>query len=71
MTTALTRIRGACEPDREAALRQNGGVRETPVSHRVATSLSLHHDSQFSAFSTEVLVRKNRDTIVVVLPVLP
>ena len=35
------------------------------------TSLSLYHDSQFSAFSTEVLVRKNRDTIAVVLPVLP
>ena len=30
-----------------------------------------HHDSQFSAFSTEVLVQKNRDTITVVLLVLP
>ena len=33
--------------------------------------LSPYHDSQFSAFSTEVLVRKNRDTIAVVLPALP
>ena len=31
----------------------------------------VSHDSQFSAFSTEVLIRKNRDTIAVVLPVLP
>ena len=71
MATALTRIWGACEPDREAALRQNGGVRETPMSHRVATSLSLHHDSRFSAFSTEALVRLNRDAYAVVLPALP
>ena len=35
---------------------------------RTADQLSLHHDSQFSAFSTEALVRKNRDTIAVVLP---
>ena len=33
--------------------------------------LSPHHDSQFLAFSTEVLVRKNQDTIAVVLPLLP
>ena len=33
--------------------------------------LSLYHDSQFSAFSTEVLVRMNQGTIAVVLPVLP
>ena len=38
---------------------------------RTADQLSPHHDSQFSAFSTEVLVRKNRDTITVVLPLLP
>ena len=38
---------------------------------RTADQLSPHHDSQFSAFSTEVLVRKNRDTIAVVLPLLP
>ena len=38
---------------------------------RTADQLSLHHDSQFSAFSTEVLVRQNRDTIAVVLPMLP
>ena len=38
---------------------------------RTADQLSPYHDSQFSAFSTEVLVRKNRDTIAVVLPALP
>ena len=31
------------------------------------TSLALYHDSQFSAFSTEVLVRMNQGTIAVVL----
>ena len=35
------------------------------------TSLTLHHDSQFSAFSTEVLARPNWGTIAVVLLVLP
>ena len=34
------------------------------------TSLTLYHDSQFSAFSTEVLARPNRGTIAVVLLVL-
>ena len=38
---------------------------------RTADRLSPHHDSQFSAFPTEVLVRNNRDTITVVLPMLP
>ena len=38
---------------------------------RTADQLSPHHDSQFSAFSTEVLVRENRDTIAVVLPMPP
>ena len=38
---------------------------------RTADQLSPHHDSQFSAFSNEVLVRKSRDTIAVVLPLLP
>ena len=38
---------------------------------RTADQLTPHHDSQFSAFFTEVLVRKNRDTIAVVLPLLP
>ena len=37
---------------------------------RTADRLSPHHDSQFLAFSTKVLVRKNRETIAVVLPVL-
>ena len=35
------------------------------------TSLMLYHDSQFSAFSTEVLIRMNQDTIAVVLLVPP
>ena len=35
------------------------------------TSLSLYHDSQFSAFSTEVLIQMNQGTIAVVLPVPP
>ena len=30
------------------------------ISHRVADLLSPHHDSQFSAFSTEVLNRTNQ-----------
>ena len=30
------------------------------VSHRIADQLSLHHDSQFSAFSTEVFDRTNQ-----------
>ena len=30
------------------------------VSHRIADQLSPHHDSQFSAFSTEVLDRTNQ-----------
>ena len=34
------------------------------------TSLSLYHDSQFSAFSAEVLAWPNRGTIAVVLLVL-
>ena len=33
---------------------------ETPISHRVVDQLSPHHDSQFSAFSTEVLNQVNR-----------
>ena len=35
------------------------------------TSLTLYHDSQFSAFSIEVLVRMNQGTIAVVLLVPP
>ena len=30
------------------------------LSHRIADQLSSHHDSQFSAFSTEVFIRVNR-----------
>ena len=33
---------------------------EILISHRVVDQLSLHHDSQFSAFSTEVLDQMNR-----------
>mgnify|MGYP006266249959 CR=1 FL=1 len=47
------------------------GIAKIPMSHRVVDQLSPHHDSQFSAFSTEVLIRINQDTIVVVLPLLP
>ena len=45
--------------------------RKIPVSHRVVDQLSPHHDSPFSASSTEVLIRNNWDTIAAVLPVLP
>ena len=38
---------------------------------RTADQLSLHHDSQFSAFSIEMLIRMNQDTIAVVIPLLP
>ena len=38
---------------------------------RTADRLSPHHDSQFLAFSTEVLLRVNQGTIAVVLPLLP
>ena len=31
-----------------------------PLSHRVVDQLSPHHDSQFSAFSTEVFNQMNR-----------
>ena len=34
---------------------------------RTADQLTPHHDSQFSAFSTEVLIRNNQGTIAVVL----
>ena len=34
--------------------------RKIPISHRVVDQLSPHHDSQFSAFSTEVLDQMNR-----------
>ena len=46
------------------------GIAKIPVSHRVVDQLSPHHDSQFSVFSTEVLIRTNQDTIAVVLPLL-
>ena len=47
------------------------GIAKIPVSHRVVDQLSPHHDSQFLAFSTEVLIRMNQGTIAVVLPVPP
>ena len=47
------------------------GIAKISVSHRVVDQLSPHHDSQFSAFSTEVLIWINQDTIAVGLPLLP
>ena len=65
--TALLRIRGACVPDRETVLRQSGEFLTFRWSIEWLTSLSLYHDSQFSAFCTEVLIRNNQGTIAVVL----
>ena len=48
--------------------RRNSNI---PTGLEWLTSLTLYHDSQFSAFSTEVLVRMNQGTIAVVLLVLP
>ena len=48
-----------------------GEILKDFVTARIADQLSPYHDSQFSAFSTKVLVRNNRDTIAVVLPVPP
>ena len=47
------------------------GIAKILISHRVVDQLPPHHDSQFSAFSIEVLIRINRDTIAVVFPLLP
>ena len=69
--TELSRIWGAYVPDRETALRQCGGILKILKVIEWLTSLSLYHDSQFSAFSTEVLAWPNRGTIVVVLLVPP
>ena len=44
-----------------------GGIRKIPKVIEWLTSLSLYHDSPFSAFSTEVFVRDNQGTIAVVL----
>ena len=41
------------------------------ISRRLVDQLSPHHDSQFSAFTTEVFDRMNQGTIAVVLLVLP
>ena len=48
-----------------------GKILKDFTTSRIADQLSPHHDSQFLAFTTEVLVRTNRDRIAVVLPVLP
>ena len=61
------RIRGAYVPDREMVLRQSGGILNIPVVNRVVGQSLLYHDSQFSAFSTEVLAQPNWGTIAVVL----
>ena len=37
-----------------------GESQKIPLSRRVVDQLSLHHDSQFSAFSTEVFDRTNQ-----------
>ena len=42
--------------------------RKIPISPRVVDQVSQHHDSQFLAFSTEVLLWVNQGTIAVVLP---
>ena len=34
--------------------------RHIPISHRVVDQVSQHHDSRFSAFSTEELDQMNR-----------
>ena len=47
------------------------GIAKILMSHQVIDQLSPHHDSQFSAFSIEVLARPNRGTIAVVLLVPP
>ena len=47
------------------------GIAKIPMSHLVVDQLSPHHDSQFYAFSIEVLIRTSQDTIAVVLPLLP
>ena len=36
------------------------GIAKIRISHRVVDQLSPHHDSQFLAFSTEVLDQMNR-----------
>ena len=59
----LNRTRPIPRPKRKKSLR----IWDLSYSDQ----LSPHRDNQFSAFSTEVLVRKNRDTIAVVLPVPP
>ena len=58
-------------PGRKTALREGGAILTFPRVIEWLTSLTLYHDSQFSAFSTEVLVRMNQGTIAVVLLVLP
>ena len=37
-----------------------GELQKIPISRRVVDQLSPHHDSQFSAFSTEVFDHMNR-----------
>ena len=52
------RTRGLSAPDREVPiLREMREKSPTICDLRTADRLSPHHDSQFSAFSTEVLIR--------------
>ena len=50
---------------------EGGAILTFPQVIEWLTSLTLYHDSQFSAFSTKVLIRMNQGTIAVVLLVLP
>ena len=59
-------------PDRvEADPSHNAEKIARDCDLRRADLLTPHHDSQFSAFSTEALAQLNWGAIAVVLPVLP
>ena len=64
-----TELGALCAPNRgNRFFARSGKNLQRFGTSRTADRLWPHHDSQFLAFSTEVLVRKNRDTIAVVLP---
>ena len=66
------RIRVLSASDQEVPiLREILKKSPTMCDRRTADRLSPHHDSQFSAFSTEVLIQLNQGTIAVALPLLP
>ena len=63
---------GLCTPNRKNQFFARSGKNlQRFGTSRTADRLSPHHDSQFSAFSTEVLLWINQGTIAVVLPLLP